>query len=230
MDTIRQTQTNTIVLEHGPLARLESLLKTKPVILQLLKFGAIGVINAALDFLILNVLSKFFDVTVGTSLGLINVASFSVAVIQSYAWNKAWAFGDSDTSPIKNFLHLCVIGGLGSLGVILVLVGAQVSATALYYFLLLAAFIVAEIAIWKSFSLSLPDTSQQRNQFASFIAVSIGGLIINSGVVALGSDFLLRYVDFLGNEDMVKNVAKIAATGVSLVWNFIGYKIIVFKK
>lgn len=233
METNTQTQTYSApgqTVSTGLLATIEHIVRARPVILQLLKFAAIGVINAALDFLLLNVLSKVFAISVGANLGLLNIVSFSVAVIQSYAWNKAWAFGDSDTNPVKNFLHLCAIGGLGSIGVLLVLIGARLSATAVFYILLLSAFVVAELALWKMFKLSATGGDSKKNQFATFIVVSVGGLILNSVAVALVSDWLVTFIGFFGNEDVIKNVAKIVATGVSLVWNFIGYKILVFKK
>lgn len=230
METNTQVQAS-VQVNAGPLAKVEGLLRAKPVILQLLKFAAIGVINTALDFLILNLISKQFNISSGTWLGLVNVISFSLAMVQSYFWNRAWAFGDAETNPVKNFFRLATIGGLGAVGVILAIVGARLLATPVYYSLLLAVFVVFELVIWHVFRLSMSkDQGAGQHQFVSFIVVSVIGLIINSGVLALLTVGFHDYANVLGNEDVLKNLAKIAATCVSLIWNFIGYKIIVFKK
>jgi putative flippase GtrA len=65
-------------------------------------------------------------------------------------------------------------------------------------------------------------------KFSQFLIVSIIGITINGGVVYL----ITSFVDplFGLNPQLWANVAKLFATGISLVWNFIGYKFIVFKK
>lgn len=223
-----EIQTNT----QGSLAvRVENLLRARPVVLQLLKFAAIGVINTALDFLLLNLISKYLNISSGTGLGLVNLITFSIATIQSYFWNKAWAFGDSEVGIFKNFIRLFLIGFLGALGVLLAVVGASLSATPIFYLLLLVAFVIAELVLWHLFSLGKNfDQAAPSRQFITFFIVSLIGLLINSGVVSVASTALQPYAAQLGNADVVKNVAKIGATAVSLIWNFIGYKIVVFKK
>jgi len=65
-------------------------------------------------------------------------------------------------------------------------------------------------------------------EFSQFIAVTLVGLAINSTIVYV----VTTLVDpmFGLNEKLWANLAKVAATGFSLIWNFIGYKFIVFKK
>ena len=58
--------------------KLTQLLANKPVILQILKFAAIGALNTALDFIILNYVTKAFGVESGLNLGLLNVISFGI--------------------------------------------------------------------------------------------------------------------------------------------------------
>lgn len=204
---------------------IQEYLEKYPVILQLARFGAIGVLNTALDFLILNFVSKTLEVTSGARLGGVNVPGFIFAVIQSYYWNKYWAFDSNKISPLKNFVRLVLVGALGVAALVLVLVGSQINAMPSYYLMVLAAYLVAELALWFGFKLSANPT-QTGNPFWSFIAVSVVGLLINSLLLSLISE----YVPLVANGDLNKNLAKIVATGASLVWNFIGYKVFVFKK
>jgi len=57
MDTLQNFQ-EAQPAPTGISMRLSSILEKYPIILQLFKFGAIGIINTALDFLILNLSSK----------------------------------------------------------------------------------------------------------------------------------------------------------------------------
>ena len=63
-------------------------------------------------------------------------------------------------------------------------------------------------------------------QLAQFAAVSMGGLILNSGIVA-GMELLLRSVDGLQEHGYL--LAKGVATAVTLVWNFLANRIWTFN-
>jgi putative flippase GtrA len=65
-------------------------------------------------------------------------------------------------------------------------------------------------------------------KFSKFLIVSIIGVAINTTVLK----FISANVDplFGLNDQLWINVAKIVATGISLIWNFIGYKLLVFRK
>ena len=81
--------------------------------------------------------------------------------------------------------------------------------------------------------------SNESVKFSQFFAVSFVGIIINSTIVYLMTSF---FAPFLGIsailtlatgkniQSLWANFAKLAATGISLVWNFIGYKLWVFKE
>ena len=211
--------------------KLNQLLAKYPIILQLLKFAAIGVINTALDFLILNFISKTLNISSGLKLGQVNVIGFILAVIQSYFWNRYWTFSFEKTvSAWKVFWRLVLMGILGAVAMIAVLFGAKYAAPANYYLIVTLMFLVLEVLMWEAFGLSKnPSVSQSRNQFMLFFLVSIIGLVINSALVALLSNYS-PLATKPGFADISKNIAKLAATLVSLVWNFIGYKIFVFKK
>ncbi len=211
--------------------KITGLLRSRPVIIQLLRFAAIGSINTALDFVILNYVTKSFDVTSGVTLGVLNVISFTAAIIQSYFWNRAWAFAESSgVSVFQNALRLVFVGGLGLLAFLGVIIGAAYDATNLYFLLILAAFVVVQVCLWKAFALKFGQHQGAGTQFATFLIVSLVGLLINSTIVVVASYFITPYLEFSVNADTIKNVAKICATMFSLIWNFVAYKLIVFKR
>jgi len=74
------------------------------------------------------------------------------------------------------------------------------------------------------------DNSKEREgaKFAQFLTISIIGISINGVIVYLITSFIPPMFGF--GPQLWANVAKIAATAISLIWNFLGYKFIVFKK
>lgn len=215
-----------------PSAGLSGLLARKPVISQLLKFAAIGALNTALDFIILNFLTKQLHIEVGARLGLLNVIGFTSATIQSYLWNRAWAFAENSGATLfQNFYRLVLVGGLGFGAFVAVFLGAAYGANPVFFALIFVAFIISEIALWVLFGLTSRQSGPHMgHQFVSFLLVSIIGLVINSSIVAIASHYLAPSLSNHVNSDTIKNIAKILATAVSLIWNFIGYKLLVFKK
>jgi putative flippase GtrA len=139
---------------------------SKKIIRQFSKFVVIGFVNTAIDFAVLNLLMWWTGVYQGAWIVLLNAISFTIAVINSYFWNKYWTFRDKNEVGVK--------------------------------------------------------------EFSQFIMVTLIGLAINSGVV-YGMTTLIP--PFFGlSPELWANFAKAAATGLSLIWNFIGYKFFVFKK
>jgi len=71
-------------------------------------------------------------------------------------------------------------------------------------------------------------SSAKKGDFVTFVVVTIIGLSMNTGIVY----FLTTYVPpvFVSSSAQWANLAKVLATGISLVWNFAGYKLVVFKK
>ena len=70
--------------------------------------------------------------------------------------------------------------------------------------------------------------NREETKFAQFIAVSLAGSGINSSIVAGITTFIAPAFGI--SPILWANVAKLLATGISLVWNFVGYKLFVFKK
>lgn len=130
---------------------------------QVAKFGLVGVLNTAIDFGILNLLILLTNFTTGAGIGVINIPSFLLAIINSYFWNRKWVF----------------------------------------------------------------EEAKQGNFFV-FAAVTIIGLLINTSVVVGITTYTQPAFGF--SPTLWANVAKVFATGFSMIWNFTGYKMIVFKK
>ena len=80
----------------------------------------------------------------------------------------------------------------------------------------------------KSWTFSDKDKKKEGIKFAQFLTVSLIGIIINSLIVYLITSFIPPM--FGVNPQLWANIAKLAATAISLIWNFLGYKFIVFKK
>jgi putative flippase GtrA len=81
---------------------------------------------------------------------------------------------------------------------------------------------------WNKFWTFKKEGGVQRKEFFQFLVVSIIGWGMNTGIVVLGTTFLSP-VGALSAGAWV-NVVKLVATFVSMAWNFIGYKFIVFKR
>lgn len=65
------------------------------------------------------------------------------------------------------------------------------------------------------------------HDFPKFFAVTVGGSVINSGIIIVLTTYILPPGDF--SAETWLNVAKGAATAATLFWNFAGYKFVVFR-
>jgi putative flippase GtrA len=142
----------------------------KQLIAQFSKFVVIGLMNTSIDFAVLNLLMWLTGVYLGRWIILLNAIAFSVAVINSYFWNKYWTFRARETK----------------------------------------------------------EAAEVTKEFSQFIVVSLVGVVINSGIVYGITTFIPPFFGL--GEEIWANLAKVAATSLALIWNFIGYKFIVFKK
>lgn len=66
------------------------------------------------------------------------------------------------------------------------------------------------------------------HDFPKFLAVTVTGLFLNSGIIILLTTYFSPVFGF--TEEAWLNLSKVAATAVVMVWNFAGYKFVVFKK
>lgn len=77
---------------------------------------------------------------------------------------------------------------------------------------------------------------EEGKKFSQFLLVSIVGMLINVSVATITVTYLktpindILNIQFLMNDQLWVSIGGLAGTAVGLVWNFVGYKIWVFKK
>ena len=81
----------------------------------------------------------------------------------------------------------------------------------------------------KYWTFGIQGEAAKTTEISKFLMVSLIGLGINSGIVYGVTNFITPPFAQIGPVSWI-NISKLVATGVSLVWNFIGYKFFVFKK
>ncbi len=67
-----------------------------------------------------------------------------------------------------------------------------------------------------------------RKEFLAFVTITLLGLAINTSITFVAIKGISAF-GALQQADRLVTVAKILATGVSLFWNFLGYKFFVFR-
>jgi len=81
---------------------------------------------------------------------------------------------------------------------------------------------------WNKFWTFRSGGRTEGKEFLKFLTISIIGWGINTGTVVLGTSFLMPVSIF--SPGALVNIVKLIATFISMIWNFLGYKFIVFKK
>lgn len=92
------------------------------------------------------------------------------------------------------------------------------------------SFVIANFSayFWNKYWTFQSDKKSNSKEIASFIFVSVCGFLINNGIFSL-IVFAFKGTSLVTPE-LLANLGALLATMVSLVWNFFGYKILVFKK
>jgi len=93
------------------------------------------------------------------------------------------------------------------------------------------SFLVAVINafLWnKYWTFEAGGSGQSRSEFLRFIFVTFIGVIINVTVASIIVNFVDPSLGLTGEQ--WANVAAVVATAVSMIWNFIGYQLIVFRE
>ena len=78
-----------------------------------LKFMAVGVIGAVVDFGIMNLFSKLF----GMALVWAGTISFICAIISNFIWNRYWTYPDSRSRPISRQLIMFFVVNVAGLAI-----------------------------------------------------------------------------------------------------------------
>ena len=129
-----------------------------PSLYQIAKFVLVGGTNFLVDMGVLNILIFVTGVSQGTEQSLFKATSFTVAVINSYFWNKFWVFKRTSTETAgKEFLQFFIVsiaGFLINVGVdkVLVDVTGPLGHIPLKTWAQLAAMISAAVALFWNFA------------------------------------------------------------------------------
>lgn len=93
---------------------------------QIAKFLTVGILNTAIDFGILNLLSMATGISSGIVVGGVNIPGFLLAVTNSYFWNKYWVFrqGNGGAGDMVKFFAVAVIGLLINSAVVIAITSA----------------------------------------------------------------------------------------------------------
>lgn len=141
--------------------------KRFPVMIQFVKFGITGGLNALIYLGVLNLLISATGIAAGFYYSVFVSVAFMVAVTNSYFWNKYWVFRASGS------------GGGGG-------------------------------------------------EFIKFVLVNLVGFLINVGAAS----FVVNVIGAPAgvSKELWANFGAVSAVVITLFWNFIGIKFIVFKK
>ena len=114
----------------------------KKLIIQLIKFGIVGVIATLIDLAVLMLLKEILDVDVLAA----SAVAFSVSVIANYILSMLFVFESSGNSKVKEFLVFVVlsIGGL-LLNQFIMWIGTEIMTA---YYLWVKAFALVFVPIY----------------------------------------------------------------------------------
>lgn len=78
--------------------------------LQFGKFALVGFLNTVIDFGILNALIATTGIVAGVGIAVLNVIAFSVALTNSFFWNRLWVFEDrQDRGNVGEFFQFMIV-------------------------------------------------------------------------------------------------------------------------
>lgn len=142
---------------------------------------------------------------------------------------------NSKSNLLKQLVKFAVVGLINT-GVDYIVLFALTKATGIYEgngliplnAISFSAAVVNSYFLNKKWSFNDQSNSEGARKFSLFLVVSVIGAAINTGIVVLVST---KINPLLGlSQEQWLAVSKILATGVTLIWNFVGYKLLVFKK
>ena len=76
---------------------------------QFIKFGLVGTSSTLIDWGIYLILTRFL----GVYYLMAKILSFSVAVLNSYIWNRRWTFRSNDPKKLREFIKFLTIAIIG---------------------------------------------------------------------------------------------------------------------
>lgn len=86
-----------------------------PVLFQLAKFLLVGALNTFVDLGVLNTLIGLTGIATSAGYSVFKGISFTLAVINSYFWNRQWTFGAQRKEIGREFLQFFLVSAVGFL-------------------------------------------------------------------------------------------------------------------
>ena len=140
---------------------------------------------------------------------------------------------------IGQFLRFGLIGGMNT-GVDLVILNLLMFSTGLYegqpysVFKAISFCFAATFSYFMNKNWAFRDKSKEKNisKFSQFFAVSLIGAIINVTIASLVVNYIKPMINFdnIISDPLWGTIGALCGTAIGLIWNFMGYKLIVFKK
>ncbi len=165
----------------------------------------------------------------------INIAAivFGFAIFANVALFAAFLVGKK-IPVVLQFAKFAAVGALNTLldlGILNLLIYLSGFSAGIYFSLFKGcSFIIANINayFWNRYWTFGAQGSANIREFIQHLTVSVVGFLINVGLAS----FVVNIIGPLGGISLERwaNVGALSAVAASLVWNFIGYKIFVFKK
>lgn len=191
---------------------------------QFFKFLVTGGNNTALDFLILNILMKIFNVYSGGLVILFNCLSFSIAVSNSYLVNRFWTFKQKEDRKIKNIQIVLI---MIILLMLFFLKFIRIDFLLIFLIIIFLSLAVSiNIYIIKNY-LRKDGSTGNSLEFGKFVFLTLIGMAINSAILYFLTSFIEAPFGF--SNVIWANFAKAIATVITLFWNFFSYKVFIFK-
>jgi putative flippase GtrA len=139
---------------------------------------------------------------------------------------------------IQQFLKFALIGAMNTLvdlGILNILITLSGHADGIYFTVFKTISFTGAVAL--SYNLNkrwtFRDTSEEdrAKKFTQFLTISLIGAVINVSTASLVVNYVepMMQISFL-TKQLWANIGALAGTGIGLIWNFAGYKFIVFKK
>ena len=142
----------------------------------------------------------------------------------------------------KLFSHVLILRQLGRFGIVGVmnfcvdtsivtifaeLRGIDPETSAIIPYLIFATSVaIVNSYFWQRSWTFAEKAPPSRKEFIGFVMITVLGIAINTTVTFI---LLSTFAKLFANNAQLISVAKIGATGISLFWNFLGYKFFVFK-
>ncbi|MEK7507572.1 MAG: GtrA family protein [Patescibacteria group bacterium] len=94
--------------------------KVFPVAYQFAKFAAVGTLNNAIDFGVVNLAIFLSGIASGWGYSIFKTVSFVAGTTNSFFWNKFWTFGamaKPHSREVMKFYSFAIVGGIINVGI-----------------------------------------------------------------------------------------------------------------